>query len=107
MPPVVLPNTQQSIASTAVTVDADQPLHEPLEQYRSKELRKEVSRLKLRVNRSGGPEGNDHKHGYIALIREFHRGSSRTSERGNAVENSIADPTRDNQSPAHVDSAIK
>lgn len=107
IPPVVSPSTQQSNASTITNVETDQPLREPLEQYRSKELRKEVSRLKLKVNRHGGPEGNDHKHGYIALIREFHRGTSKMYERANFVENMRADAVRDSQSPAHADPTIK
>jgi hypothetical protein len=49
-----------------------QPVTEPLERYRSKVLRKEVYRLKLRIVRKG-PEMNDHKNGYMALLRAYWR----------------------------------
>lgn len=43
-------------------------LEEPLESYRAKALRKEVSRLGLKVTRSGNG-ANDHKSGYMELLR--------------------------------------
>ncbi|TMW67152.1 hypothetical protein Poli38472_012268 [Pythium oligandrum] len=47
-------------------------LTEPLEQYRAKTLRAEVYRLHLKVVRRGA-ELNDHKDGYLALLRAYQR----------------------------------
>jgi hypothetical protein len=45
-------------------------LVEPLEKYKSKTLRKEIYRLKLKIIRRG-PNSNDHKKGYIQMIRAY------------------------------------
>jgi len=71
------PSSSQALPVTASS-PASAALQEPLEQYLSKDLRKEVHRLKLRVVRHG-PGANDSKKGYMALLRAHRTDLSQSS----------------------------
>lgn len=60
------------VAAARKSESPSAPLAEPFDSYNAKELRKEVSRLKLKVVRKG-PDANAHKQGYMALLRAHYQ----------------------------------
>lgn len=80
-PPLIPPRTKPTPAPQPTPPDvvtlvrtpksASVALQEPFEQFLAKDLRKEVSRLKLKLIKTG-PDANNTKAGYIALLRKYY-----------------------------------